>query len=120
MHSYFKINDITGVAPMVKSELIQRIADKQSGLQAKDVETSVNHIIDMMSDSLANGKRIEIRGFGSISIRHRPARVTRNPRTGAHVNTPAKFTPHFKPGKDLRDRVNNSRQHCQIKSLKED
>ncbi len=104
---------------MVKSELIQQIAEKQNHLQSKDVETSVNHIIDAMSNSLSRGQRIEIRGFGSISVRHRPARQAHNPRTGELVHTPPKSTPHFKPGKELRDRTNLSRALHPIKDTKD-
>lgn len=95
---------------MVKSELIARIASKQSQLSLKDIELSINHIVECMSDSLGNGRRIEIRGFGSFSLHHRPPRKAHNPKTGARVFTAAKYTPHFKPGKDLRDRVNESRK----------
>ncbi len=95
---------------MVKSELIARIAAKQSQLSLRDIELSINHIVERMSDSLGNGHRIEIRGFGSFSLHYRPPRKAHNPKTGARVFTAAKHTPHFKPGKDLRDRVNESRK----------
>lgn len=95
---------------MVKSELIARIASKQSQLSLKDIELSINHLVECMSDSLGSGRRIEIRGFGSFSLHHRPPRKAHNPKTGARVFTAAKYTPHFKPGKDLRDRVNESRK----------
>ena len=105
---------------MVKSELIARIASKQSQLSLKDIELSVNHIVECMSDNLGNGHRIEIRGFGSFSLHHRPPRKAHNPKTGARVFTAAKYTPHFKPGKDLRDRVNESRKtHPIIKEVDE-
>lgn|SRR3990167_803546 len=94
---------------MVKSELIAQIANKQSHLSIKDIELGVNHLIDRMSDSLGDGHRIEIRGFGSFCLHYRPSRKAHNPKTGARVYTAAKYTPHFKPGKDLRDRVNASR-----------
>lgn len=94
---------------MVKSELILQITTKQSHLPIKDIEASVNYIVDRMSDSLGDGHRIEIRGFGSFSLHFRPSRKAHNPKTGARVLTAAKYTPHFKPGKDLRDRVNESR-----------
>lgn len=94
---------------MVKSELIIKIANKQDSLSLKDVELSVNHILESMSESLGNGDRIEIRGFGSFCLHYRPPRKAHNPKTGARVYTEAKYTPHFKPGKDLRERVNDSR-----------
>ena len=91
---------------MVKSELINRIANKQSNLPLKDIELSVNHILERMSETLASNTRIEIRGFGSFSLRYRPPRRAHNPKTGERVFTEAKYSPHFKPGKDLRERVN--------------
>lgn len=94
---------------MVKSELIIKIANKQDSLSVKDVELGVNHLLERMSDSLGNGDRIEIRGFGSFCLHYRPPRKAHNPKTGARVYTEAKYTPHFKPGKDLRERVNDSR-----------
>lgn len=100
---------------MTKSELIESIARKQSHLPAKDVELAVKHLLDLMSDSLSNGKRIEIRGFGSFSLHFRPPRIGRNPKTGEAVALAGKHVPHFKPGKDLRERVNNGR-HLPIKN----
>lgn len=100
---------------MVKSELINKLAEKQEGLQRKDVELSVNHVLERLSDSLGKGERIEIRGFGSFSLHYRPPRKAHNPKTGERVFTQAKYTPHFKPGKDMRDRVNASKDHCEIK-----
>lgn len=94
---------------MVKSELINRIASQQENLSLKDIELSVNHILERMSTSLGQGERIEIRGFGSFSLHYRPPRKAHNPKTGDRVYTSAKYTPHFKPGKDLRDRVNENR-----------
>ena len=95
------------VSIMVKSELIHLIASKQSSLSVEDIELSVNHILECMSNSLSEGNRIEIRGFGSFSLHYRPAREAHNPKTGEKVSTVAKYTPHFKPGKELRERVNN-------------
>lgn len=92
---------------MTKSELIETIAFKQTQLAQKDVDLAVKNIIDYMSQSLEKGERIEVRGFGSFSLHHRKKRVGRNPKTGAKVSLPAKYVPHFKPGKDLRDRVNS-------------
>lgn len=100
---------------MVKSELINRIASKQDSLSLKDIELSVNHILERMSNCLGQGERIEIRGFGSFSLHHRPSRKAHNPRTGERVVTEEKYSPHFKPGKDLRERVNESRTRVPIK-----
>ena len=91
---------------MTKSELIERIAQKQSQLVHRDVELAVKAILEHMAECLAGGGRIEIRGFGSFSLHFRPGRVGRNPKTGAPVSLPAKYVPHFKPGKRLRERVN--------------
>ncbi|MDG5498854.1 integration host factor subunit beta [Marinobacter sp. BGYM27] len=93
---------------MTKSELVELIASKQTQLSVKDVELAVKTIIEHMSQSLAEGHRIEIRGFGSFSLHHRAARTGRNPKTGDSVKLPAKFVPHFKPGKELREQVNDS------------
>ncbi len=106
---------------MVKSELINRIVEKQPSLARRDVETSVNTILECLSNSLGRGDRIEIRGFGSFSLHYRPPRKAHNPKTGARVFTEAKYTPHFKPGKELRERVNENREKYAIKVLaKED
>ena len=91
---------------MTKSELIERIASVQTQLSAKDVELAVKMILDHMAAALAGGERIEIRGFGSFSLHYREARLGRNPKTGETVELSGKFVPHFKPGKELRDRVN--------------
>ena len=93
---------------MTKSELIDRIAGKQSQLSSKDVELSVKAMIEYMSQELSEGGRIEIRGFGSFSLHYRIPRVGRNPKTGTPVSLTGKYVPHFKPGKELRDRVNLS------------
>lgn len=77
-------------------------------LNAKDVEQSVKIIVDTMTRALAKGQRIEIRGFGSFDLNHRPARLGRNPKTGEKVNVPEKYVPHFKPGKELRERVDKT------------
>ena len=92
---------------MTKSELIELIAAKQKHLPAKDVELAVKQILEIMSDALAQGSRIEIRGFGSFSLHFRPPRQGRNPKTGETVALSGKYVPHFKPGKDLRERVND-------------
>ncbi len=99
---------------MVKSELIARIANKVGALSLRDVELGVNHVLESMSSSLGRGDRIEIRGFGSFSLHYRPPRKAHNPKTGERVFTEAKYTPHFKPGKDLRERVNESVGHSPI------
>ena len=91
---------------MTKSELIQRIAYKQSQLVERDVELTVKMMLDQMAECLAGGGRIESRGFASFSLRYRPARVGRNPKTGTPVSVPARYAPSFKPGKRLRERVN--------------
>lgn len=90
---------------MTKSELIETLSRKLNHLAYRDIELSVKSLLEMMSQSLSNGERIEIRGFGSFSLHHRPARVGRNPKTGESVALPAKHVPHFKPGKELRERV---------------
>jgi len=91
---------------MTKSELIEKIAAKQTQLSAKDVELAVKTLIEQMSETLASGNRIEIRGFGSFSLHYRAPRIGRNPKTGESVGLAGKYVPHFKPGKELRDRVN--------------
>lgn len=93
---------------MTKSELIEKIAQRQKHLAFKDVELSVKNLLEQMSGTLASGDRIEIRGFGSFSLHFRPPRIGRNPKTGEAVSLPGKHVPHFKPGKELRDRVNAS------------
>ena len=93
---------------MTKSELVELITSKQSQLSVKDVELAVKTIIDLMSATLSSGQRIEIRGFGSFSLHYRSPRQGRNPKTGGSVVLESKFVPHFKPGKELRDLVNES------------
>jgi integration host factor subunit beta len=90
---------------MTKSELITQLSDKFSQLVHKDAELSVKTIIDSLSNTLSGGGRVEIRGFGSFSLNHRPARQGRNPKTGEKVSVPEKFVPHFKPGKELKIKV---------------
>lgn len=91
---------------MTKSELIERIALRLDQLPVKDVELAVKVMLDSMSDVLSRGERIEIRGFGSFSLHYRAPRTGRNPKTGDAVALSGKYVPHFKPGKELRDRVN--------------
>lgn len=102
------MSEETNARSMMKSELIERIARKQSHLAYKDVELAVKSLLEQMSNSLSNGDRIEIRGFGSFSLHYRPPRSGRNPKTGDSVSLPGKYVPHFKPGKELRERVNDS------------
>jgi integration host factor subunit beta len=90
---------------MTKSELIEIIAKEQNHLAYRDVELAVKCMMEHMSEALAGGQRIEIRGFGSFALHFRPPRVGRNPKTGEAVPLAAKHVPHFKPGKELRDRV---------------
>jgi integration host factor subunit beta len=92
--------------PMTKSDLIEAIARDQSHLAQKDVELAVKCILEHMSEALAAGDRIEIRGFGSFSLHFRPPRMGRNPKTGEAVALAGKHVPHFKPGKEMRERVN--------------
>jgi len=92
---------------MTKSELISRLARHYPQLIAKDAEVVVNAILEAMSMSLATGRRIEMRGFGSFTINHRPPRIGRNPKSGERVLVPGKFVPHFKAGRELRERVDS-------------
>ncbi|MCY7312659.1 MAG: integration host factor subunit beta, partial [Pseudoxanthomonas sp.] len=87
------------------SELIEILSRRQPHLKADDVDLAVKSLLEMMGGALAHGERIEIRGFGSFSLHYRPPRVGRNPKTGESVALPAKHVPHFKPGKELRERV---------------
>ena len=91
---------------MTKSELIELIASRQTQLSAKDVELAVKTVLEHMSQTLSSGERIEIRGFGSFSLHYREPRKGRNPKTGDAVQLTGKYVPHFKPGKELRERVN--------------
>ena len=93
---------------MTKSELIEILSSRQGHLKADDVDLAVKSLLEMMGSSLATGERIEIRGFGSFSLHFRPPRQGRNPKTGEAVALSGKHVPHFKPGKDLRERVNDS------------
>jgi len=93
---------------MRKSELIENLIDRVQGIPVKSVEQSVKAIIEHMADALAAGDRIEIRGFGSFCLHYRAPRTGRNPKTGDSVELAEKYVPHFKPGKELRDQVNDS------------
>lgn len=92
---------------MIKSELVQKIADDNPHLYQRDVEKIVNAILDEISDALANGDRAELRGFGAFSVKHREARKGRNPRSGESVDVEEKWVPFFKTGKELRERLND-------------
>lgn len=99
---------------MTKSKLIEVLARQLPHLEFKDVDLAVNCVIEQMSKTLLVGERIEIRGFGSFSLHHRTARMGRNPKTGEAVSLTAKHVIHFKPGKELRSRVDISREKCKI------
>ncbi len=90
---------------MTRSELVSMLARRQGHLRADDVDLAVRALLEAMAEALAVGRRIEVRGFGSFTLRYRPPRLARNPKTGAVVPVAAKYVPHFKPGKDLRERV---------------
>lgn len=91
---------------MTKSDLIERLTSKHFQLSVKEVEDSVKETLMLMTNSLASGERIEVRGFGSFSLHYRAPRIGRNPKTGDKVELGGKYVPHFKPGKSLRERVN--------------
>jgi integration host factor subunit beta len=98
--------DLNGEQPtLTKSELIAFIANDQPQLSEQDVELAVKGILNRMAEALVNGERIEIRGFGSMTLHYRPPRVGRNPKTGEKVQVTEKYVPHFKPGANLRKRV---------------
>ncbi len=91
---------------MTRSDLIAKLAERHTQLLGKDAELAVKVILDSMSSTLSKGGRIEIRGFGSFALNYRPPRLGRNPKSGGKVQVPAKYVPHFKAGKELRERVN--------------
>ncbi len=93
---------------MIKSELVMRLAERNPHLFQRDVERIVSTVFEEISGALARGDRVELRGFGAFSVKHRPARVGRNPRTGARVQVAEKFVPFFKTGKELRERLNHT------------
>ena len=99
---------------MVKSELVRALNEKLPELQLSDVDSAVTCLLKQMADALIQDERIEIRGFGSFSLRHRLPRIARNPKTGEAVNSPKKVVIHFKPGKEMKDRVNAARHQCDI------
>eukprot|EP01012_Entosiphon_sulcatum_P050701 TRINITY_DN69596_c0_g1_i1.p1 TRINITY_DN69596_c0_g1~~TRINITY_DN69596_c0_g1_i1.p1 ORF type:complete len:104 (+),score=12.61 TRINITY_DN69596_c0_g1_i1:74-385(+) len=100
---------------MIKSELIATLAARITHLPEKQVADCINQILELMSEALIENKRIEIRGFGSFSLHHRPPRNAHNPKTGEKVVTEAKYSPHFKPGKELKQRVDASREKFSLK-----
>ncbi len=93
---------------MTKSDLIAQLAERFPQLVAKDADFAVKMILDALSEALVKGDRIEIRGFGSFSLNYRPPRVGRNPKSGDKVSVPEKWVPHFKAGKELRERVDSA------------
>ena len=99
---------------MLKSELVRALNEKLPELQIRDVELALNCMLGQMADALVQGNRIEIRGFGSFDLHCRSPRIARNPKTGEAVNLPAKVAIHFKPGKEMRVRVNAEHDQCGI------
>jgi integration host factor subunit beta len=93
---------------MIKSELVLHIANANPHLYQRDVENIVNAILGEITNAMAKGDRVELRGFGAFSVKHRPAHTGRNPRTGAHVAVEQKLAPFFKPGKEMRERLNRT------------
>ena len=91
---------------MTRSDLVEVLEQEQNQLSERDVELAVKIILEHMSEALASGERIEIRGFGSFTLRFREPRIGRNPKTGQPVALPGRYVPHFKPGKELRERAN--------------
>lgn len=104
--SYENKPEQSGQPTLTKSELVAYLTSEQPQLSETDVELAVTSLLGRMATALANGERIEIRGFGSMTLHYRPPRVGRNPKTGEKVDVPEKYVPHFKPGTDLRKRVN--------------
>jgi integration host factor subunit beta len=100
---------LEGVCELIKSELVQRIADRNPHLYLRDVENIVNAILSEITNALSRGDRVELRGFGAFSVKRRDARIGRNPRTGAHVSVEEKSVPFFKTGKEMRERLNEDR-----------
>ena len=100
---------------MIKSQLIAGLAAEMTSLSEKQINDAVNRTLELMSESLLSKQRIEIRGFGSFSLHYRAPRSAHNPKTGEKVTTVAKYTPHFKPGKELRERVDQSKTKVKLK-----
>ncbi len=99
---------------MIKSELIDKLAAQLTHLPEQDITQGINEILALMTNALIEGRRIEIRGFGSFSLHNRGPRHAHNPKTGEKITTKPKRSPHFKPGKELRQRVDNSRLTCPL------
>lgn len=100
--------DSENISSVAKSGIVTRLTQKQTQLTEEDVEMAVNSILENLIEGLVDGDRVEIRGFGSLSLHFRPPRVGRNPKTGEQVKVPAKYVPHFKPGNELKKRVDYS------------
>ena len=100
---------------MIRSDLIELLAQRFSFLTLKDVDAAVKEITEAIGETLSKGARVEIRGFGSFALNYRPPRVGRNPKTGAPVQVPEKWVPHFKPGKEMRERIDASVGPVEIK-----
>jgi integration host factor subunit beta len=92
---------------MIKSELVQRLAERNPHLYQRDIEAIVNAVLDEITGALTRGDRVELRGFGAFSVKNRPARAGRNPRTGQKVSVTEKYVPFFKTGKEMRERLND-------------
>jgi integration host factor subunit beta len=105
-HGGNSVRERRKAANMIKSELVQRISDQNPHLYQRDVENIVNAILNEIIAAMARGDRVELRGFGAFSVKQRPARTGRNPRTGAHVAVDQKCVPFFKTGKEMRERLN--------------
>ncbi|OGV32284.1 MAG: integration host factor subunit beta [Legionellales bacterium RIFCSPHIGHO2_12_FULL_35_11] len=99
---------------MIKSEFIANISNKVTNLPEKTITDSINKLLSLMSDVLARNERIEIRGFGSFSLHYHPQRNAHNPKTGEKVLTADKYSPHFKPGKELRERIDSFKENYPI------
>ena len=99
---------------MVRTELVRALNEKLPDSRLDDVESAVNCLLKHMADALVGGERIEVRGFGSFDLHHRAPRIGRNPKTGESLSLPAKVALHFKPGKEMRDRVDAARDQCDI------
>lgn len=110
-----RVKESVELSAMIRSDLIAALAARFPKLMAKDAEVSVKEILDAVGQSLVRGDRVEIRGFGSFDLNHRPARTGRNPKTGEKVQVPPKYVPHFKAGKDMRDRIDQSVKASPVK-----
>jgi integration host factor subunit beta len=93
---------------MTRDDIVRNLVDKQRHLSYKTMSGAVKHLVNFMAMELSHGTRVEIRGFGSFSLRHRPPRLARNPKTGERLHTLGKYAVHFKPGKELKERVNDA------------